>query len=70
MSMTQSRKMSLIETITSTAIGYSVAVATQLTVFPLFGINIPLQDNLAIGAIFTVVSIVRGYVVRRVFNRL
>jgi hypothetical protein len=68
--MTQSRKMSLIETITSTAIGYSVAVATQLTVFPLFGINIPLQDNLAIGAIFTVVSIVRGYVVRRVFNRL
>jgi hypothetical protein len=62
--------MSLIETITSTAIGYSVAVATQLTVFPLFGINIPLQDNLAIGAIFTVVSIVRGYVVRRVFNRL
>lgn len=68
--MTQSRKLSLIETITSTAIGYSVAVVTQVTVFPLFGINIPLQDNLAIGAIFTVVSIVRGYVVRRVFSRL
>jgi hypothetical protein len=68
--MTQSRKLSLIETITSTAIGYSVAVATQVSVFPLFGINIPLQDNLAIGAIFTVISIVRGYVVRRVFNRI
>jgi hypothetical protein len=68
--MTQSRKLSLIETITSTAIGYSVAVVTQVIIFPLFGIIIPLQDNLAIGAIFTVVSIVRGYVVRRVFNRL
>lgn len=68
--MTQSRKMSLIETITSTAIGYSVAVVTQVTVFPLFGINIPSQDNLAIGAIFTAASIVRGYVVRRVFSRL
>lgn len=69
-SMTQSRKMSLLETIISTAIGYLVAVVTQICVFPLFGINIPLQDNMAIGAIFTVVSIVREYVVRRVFNRI
>jgi hypothetical protein len=68
--MTQSRKMSLLETIASTVIGYLVAVTTQLTVFPFFDIDITLHDNLAIGAIFTVVSIVRGYVVRRVFNNL
>ena len=66
----QSKRMSLIETLVSTAIGYLVAVATQAAVFPLFGLHVPLQDNLMIGAIFTVVSIVRGYLVRRVFNRL
>jgi exosome complex RNA-binding protein Rrp4 len=66
----QSKRMSLIETLVSTAIGYLVAVATQAAVFPLFGLYVPLQDNLMIGGIFTVVSIVRGYLVRRAFNRL
>lgn len=68
--MSQSKKLSLFETLTSTAIGYGAAVLTQLLVFPLFGIAATLQDNLAIGAIFTAVSIARGYMVRRLFNRL
>jgi hypothetical protein len=66
--MTQSRFMSGVETLASTAIGYSIAVATQVVVFPWFGIATPLSSNLAIGAIFTVVSIARGYCVRRLFN--
>jgi len=65
----QSRRMSLTEALTSTAIGYAVAVATQFAVFPLFDIPATLSDSLAIGAIFTVVSIVRGYAVRRLFDR-
>jgi hypothetical protein len=43
---------------------------SQITVFPLFSIQIPLASNLAIGAIFTIISIGRSYMVRRVFNKL
>ena len=65
----QTKTNSLIETCTNTAIGYLVALASQLLVFPLFDINIPFSDNLLIGLWFTVISILRGYVVRRLFNR-
>jgi hypothetical protein len=41
-----------------------------LIVFTIFSIHIPMSSNLAIGAIFTAVSIARSYVVRRVFNKL
>lgn len=66
----QSKRMSMVETCTNVAIGYFVALASQLAIFPMFGIHISLIDNLAIGAWFTVISIVRGYIVRRVFNRV
>ena len=52
------------------AVGYGIAVATQVAVFPLFGLHASLADNLAIGAVFTVVSLARSYVLRRVFNRI
>lgn len=67
--MRQSRRMSAVEAMTSTAIGYGVAVTTQLVVFPLFGLPATLGDSLAIGAIFTAVSVLRGYAVRRLFER-
>ena len=63
----QSPKMSAVETVTSVAIGYAVALATQLAVFPLFAIEINHAQHVAMGAIFTVVSIVRSYLVRRMF---
>ena len=66
----QSKKMSLLETCASTAIGYAVAILTQVLVFPLFGLTVSLSQNMAIGAVFTVVSIARGYCVRRLFNRI
>ena len=68
--MTQSRTMSAVESVANVAIGYGVAVATQAAVFPLFGIHATATDHLAIGAIFTVVSLVRSYCLRRVFNRI
>lgn len=66
--MAQSKRMSFLETLTSTAIGYGVAVSAQIVIFPVFDIHVPLHDNLMIGALFTVVSIIRGYFVRRAFN--
>lgn len=64
----QSRIGSLIESAANVAIGYGVAVASQLAIFPLFGIHIPLADNLLIGVWFTVISLIRSYVIRRWFN--
>ncbi len=64
----QSRTMSLIEALANVLVGYGVAVATQVMVFPLFGLNASLDQNLAIGLIFTIVSLVRSYALRRVLN--
>jgi hypothetical protein len=64
----QSRTMSLIEALVNVGVGYGVAVATQVMVFPIFGLHASLDQNLAIGLIFTVVSLVRSYVLRRAFN--
>ena len=68
--MKQSRRMSLVESLFNVAIGYVVAVATQIAVFPLFGLEVSLSENLAIGGLFTVVSIVRSYAVRRLFEAI
>lgn len=66
--MSQTRTQSAIETIVSTVIGYLVAYLTQVAVFPIFGFHARTREHLAIGAIFTVVSLIRGYFVRRLFN--
>ena len=68
--MKQSRPMSLLEAATNVAVGYAIAVATQLLVFPLFGLVLSLTGNLTIGGIFTVVSITRAFVLRRLFEVL
>jgi hypothetical protein len=66
--MNQSRTASLIESVFNVVIGYGIALASQLVIFPMFGIHLPLSDNLAIGAWFTIISLVRSYVIRRWFN--
>jgi len=63
--MSQSRTMSLVESIANVLAGFGVAVAMQIAVFPLFGLRTSLAENLAMGAIFTVVSIARSYCLRR-----
>ena len=67
--MPQSRRLSLLEAMTNVVVGYALAVLTQLIVFPWFGLTASLQDNLAIGAAFVGVSLIRSYVLRRVFER-
>ena len=58
----------MVEVCVGTAIGYLVALLTQLLVFPLFGLAVAFTQNLLIGAIFTAVSLLRSYWVRRLFN--
>lgn len=66
----QSRRASLIESALNILIGYGVAVAAQCLIFPLFGVNLPLSSNLLIGVLFTIVSLIRSYWLRRFFNYL
>ena len=68
--MKQSRLMSLVESLANVLVGYGVAVLTQVLVFPLFDLHVPLADNLVIGSIFTGVSILRSYALRRSFEAL
>ena len=60
--------MSLVEAFANVAVGYGVAVTTQLVVFPWFGLPARVSDALAIGGIFTVVSIARSFALRRLFE--
>ncbi len=66
--MSQTKAQSMFEVVASVVIGYCVAVVSQLLILPIFGIYVSFTENLAIAAWFTVVSIVRGYFVRRYFN--
>lgn len=64
----QTRRGSLVEACINTAIGFLITLALSPIVYPLFGHAFTLAQNLGITAIFTIVSILRGYVLRRWFN--
>lgn len=66
----QSRLMSLAEAWANVVVGFVLALATQIVVFPWFGIHASFGDHLAIGGAFTVVSLVRSYALRRAFEAL
>lgn len=68
--MSQSRYLSLIEAGANVAVGYALAVGMQRLVFPWFGLSPSFGDSLAIGAFFMGSSLLRGYVLRRIFERL
>jgi hypothetical protein len=64
----QTRTQSAIESVMNVLIGYGIAIMAQLMIFPRFGGHFSFSDNLQIGAIFTVVSLIRSYMLRRFFN--
>lgn len=68
--MRQSRLISLAEAVENVLVGYAVAVGRQALVFPLFGLQATLDQNLAIGAAFTVVSLVWSYPLRRALKAI
>lgn len=67
--MSQSRRMSAVEAVANVFVGYALAVGVQFLVFPAFGLRVGFVENLGIGLIFTAVSLVRSYAIRRLFNR-
>jgi len=51
-------------------VGYSVNIVANQTLFPLFGWEITLKQNLVIGVFYTVISLIPSYSLRRLFNWL
>ncbi len=66
--MIQSRKESLVETLTNLLVGFMIAILAQVVVFPLMGIVIEPTGHLTIAVIFTFISLARSYLLRRFFN--
>lgn len=66
----QSKRGSFAETVVSTVVGFLITMVIQLTIFPMYGIHLEFHQDLQIVGIFTVASIARGYVLRRVFNNI
>ena len=65
----QTRKSSVLEAVLNTTSGFIVAMLVwQFLVAPLFSYHVTLADNFWLTLIFTVVSVVRNYVWRRIFN--
>lgn len=66
--MTQTRIGSLIESLVNIAVGFCLAMITNSIVMPAFGYHVTARDNFWITVSFTVVSLVRQYLLRRFFN--
>lgn len=65
----QSKTHSLIESCTNIAIGWSINLVAQLFIYPIYNMHPSLSDNIQIGCIFTVISLLRTYCIRRWFNK-
>lgn len=68
--MKQSRTMSMVEAVANVAVGYGIAVLATMLVLPAFGYAVSGGDALGISAVFTGVSLLRSFVLRRVFEAI
>ena len=68
--MTQRPATSLLEVCLNVGSGYLLSMLIwQFVVAPVWGLDVRIRDNACITGVFTLVSILRGYVWRRAFNK-
>lgn len=67
--MKQSKKKSATETFVQTAVGLATSFLIQIILYPMLNIPVTYQQNLIITAVFFVASLIRGYAIRRLFNK-
>lgn len=65
----QTRAASLLEALAGTLFGYGISVLATLLVLPWFGLAPAPADALGISAVFTLISVARSYLLRRLFAR-
>ena len=66
--MKQTKKQSVIESITQTVTGLGLSLCIQLVIYPILNIQVAFSQNLIITFVFFLSSLFRGYIVRRIFN--
>lgn len=66
----QTRLQSAIESATNIAVGLMVSMAANAFIFPIYGWEISAGQNAQLAVIYTVISFVRGYLLRRFYNRI
>lgn len=66
----QTKRNSIIEAITNTVVGLGVSFLIQIIIYPTLGIPVTLGQNIIITLVFFVASIIRGYILRRVFTKI
>lgn len=66
----QSKKLSIIEAVSNTVIGLLTSFIIQLIIYPFLNIEVSINQNIFITFVFFIASIIRGYIVRRLFNKI
>lgn len=66
----QSMRDSIVETWTNIFIGFAINFTANLVVLPMAGLPIGPMGAFQIGVVFTAISIIRTFVIRRWFNQL
>ena len=64
----QSRRASFLEAVLNTLIGFWISVLANIYLLPIWGFSPSLLQSIEIGILFTWISILRGYALRRLFN--
>ena len=68
--MRQSKKHSAIERIINVLIGLLTSFLIQLVLYPFLNITVTFSQNIIITLVFFVASFIRGYLIRRFFNKI
>jgi membrane protein implicated in regulation of membrane protease activity len=66
--MNQTRLGSFIEAWFNVLIGFGINWCANMLILPLFGFHVSGGQAFGIGVLFTVISVVRSYAIRRWFN--
>lgn len=65
----QTKKHSFIEAVTNTAVGFIISLTATFIIFPIVDIQSTGTKNVIVTIFFTVISIIRSYILRRFFNK-
>ena len=64
----QSRKHSALEALLNILIGFWISVLANRWLLPIWGYQVSMSQAIEIGLLFTWISLIRSYLLRRLFN--
>ena len=64
----QTKIQSIKEAVTNTAVGFMISYISTFIIFPIVNVSSSPGKNIIITLYFTIISLIRSYVIRRWFN--